>query len=67
MYIPVADAHGIVEDKILSVIYPLFDIFVIHSYIGEKGMVDIEVEKIKNILKDPLIFIIFHDETLRDS
>jgi hypothetical protein len=36
MYIPVADAHGLVDDEILSLVYPLFNIFVIHSYIGEK-------------------------------
>ena len=36
MYIPVADAHGLVENEILSLVYPLFDIFVIHSYAGEQ-------------------------------
>ncbi len=31
MYVPVADAHGLVENDILDLVYPLFNIFVIHS------------------------------------
>jgi hypothetical protein len=69
MYIPVADAHGLVDNEILSVVYPLFNIFVIHSFTGEKDMqtLKIEIEKIKRIHKESLIFIIYHDEKLRDN
>jgi hypothetical protein len=69
MYIPVADAHGLVEDDILSLVYPLFNILVIHSYIDEedKKMLKLEVVKIKRIQKRSLIFIIYHDESLRDN
>ena len=31
---PVADAHGLVEDEILERVYPLFNIFMIHSFDG---------------------------------
>jgi hypothetical protein len=63
MYIPVADAHGLVDDEILSLVYPLFNIFVIHSFTGEKDklVLNNEVEKIRKIHPKPLIFIIFHD------
>jgi hypothetical protein len=69
MYIPVADAHGVVDNDILSLVYPLFNIFVIHSFTGEKDMLTLrnELEKIKRIHKESLIFIIYHDETLRDN
>jgi hypothetical protein len=69
MYIPVADAHGLVENEILSLVYPLFNIFLIHSFIDEKDMsiLKFELNKIKQIHKEPLIFIIYHDENLRDS
>ena len=35
MYAPVADAHGLVDIKILEMVYPLFNIFVIHTFVGE--------------------------------
>jgi hypothetical protein len=31
MFVPVADAHGLVEHDILERVYPLFNIFIIHS------------------------------------
>jgi hypothetical protein len=34
MFVPVADAHGLVEDVILERVFPLFKIFMIHSSIG---------------------------------
>jgi hypothetical protein len=38
MFIPVADAHGIVDEEILNIVYPLFNIFVIHSFTGENDI-----------------------------
>ena len=34
MFVPVADAHGLVEDEILETVYPLFNIFMIHALSG---------------------------------
>jgi hypothetical protein len=34
MFVPVADAHGLVEEDILERVYPLFNIFMIHSFEG---------------------------------
>jgi hypothetical protein len=69
MYIPVADAHGLVENDMLSLVYPLFNIFVIHSFTDEKDIltVQIEIEKIQRIQKESLIFIIYHDEKLKNN
>ena len=36
IFVPVADAHGLVEDEILERVYPLFNIFMIHSYGGNE-------------------------------
>ena len=36
MFVPVADAHGLVEDDILERIYPLFNIFMIHTFSGHE-------------------------------
>ena len=36
MFVPVADAHGLVEEDILEQLYPLFNIFLIHSFVGEE-------------------------------
>ena len=36
MLVPVADAHGLVEDDILERVYPLFNIFMIHSFYGQE-------------------------------
>jgi hypothetical protein len=36
MFVPVADAHGLVEDEILERVYPLFNIFMIHSFYGHE-------------------------------
>jgi hypothetical protein len=34
MFVPVADGHGLVEDDILERVYPLFNIFIVHSFSG---------------------------------
>jgi hypothetical protein len=34
MFVPVADAHGLVEEDILERVYPLFNIFLIHAFAG---------------------------------
>jgi hypothetical protein len=34
MFVPVAEAHGLVEEDILERVYPLFNIFMIHSFSG---------------------------------
>ena len=34
MFVPVADAHGLVDDDILERVYPLFNIFMIHTLSG---------------------------------
>ncbi len=39
MYVPVADAHGLVDHDILDLVYPLFNIFVIHSFTSEKDKI----------------------------
>ena len=35
MFIPVADAHGLVCNDILKSVYSLFDIFMIHIFRGK--------------------------------
>ena len=34
MHVPVADAHGLVDEKILELVYPLFNILIIHAFSG---------------------------------
>ena len=34
MFVPVADAHGLVEEGILERVYSMFNIFLIHSFVG---------------------------------
>jgi hypothetical protein len=34
MHIPVADAHGLVDEDILERVYPIFNIFMIHALAG---------------------------------
>ena len=34
MFVPVADAHGLVEEDILEQVIPMFNIFLIHSFVG---------------------------------
>jgi hypothetical protein len=60
MYIPIADAHGLVDKEILRLVYSLFNIFVIHSFSGDKDreVLKNEVEEIQKIIDNPLIFII---------
>ncbi len=69
MYIPVADAQGLVDNEILSLMYPLFNVFCIHLFVGEKDQsaLNSELEKIRGVQKNPLIFIIFHDDSLKDN
>lgn len=66
MYVPVADAHGLVDEDIIGLVYPLFNIFVIHSFTGEndKKVVNRGIEQIRKIHRQPLIFIIYHDQNL---
>jgi hypothetical protein len=66
MYVPVADAHGLVDEDILNLVYPLFNVFVIHSFTSEndKLFLNIEISKIKKINKKLLIFVIYHDQDL---
>ena len=35
MFVPVADAHGLVEENILEKVFPMFNVFLIHYLIGE--------------------------------
>ena len=36
MFVPVADAHGLVDDKILEIFFPLFNIFMVHTFVGKE-------------------------------
>jgi hypothetical protein len=47
MYVPIADAHGLVEEEILELVYPFFNIFMIHAFVGPKH----DAELIKQITK----------------
>lgn len=38
MHVPVADAHGLVDEKILELVYPLFNIFIIHVFSGSDNL-----------------------------
>lgn len=69
MFVPVADAHGLVEEDILEQVYQMFNIFLIHSFIGEEheAVVMTQINKIHQSSKDPLIFLIIHDEGRKDS
>jgi hypothetical protein len=37
MNVPVADAHGLVDEEILELVYPLFKIFIIHAFSGSEN------------------------------
>jgi hypothetical protein len=69
MYVPVADAHGLVDEDILRLVYPLFDIYIIHSFTGDENKIALkrEVDEIKKIQNNPLIIIIYHDLDLLES
>ena len=69
MFVPVADAHGLVEENILERVYPMFDIFLIHSFSGKEheDLVKKHVAKINKIKKNTLIFLIIHDEARKDN
>ena len=69
MFVPVADAHGLVEDNILEKVFPMFNVFLIHSLIGEdhEAIVKRQIDKILQSQEHPLIFLIRHDEGRKDS
>ena len=69
MFVPVADAHGLVEDNILEKVFPMFNVFLIHSLIGEdhEAIVKRQIDKILQSQEHPLIFLIGHDEGRKDS
>ena len=66
MYVPVADAHGLVDKDLLNLVYPLFNIFVIHSFTSENDQMVLktEIEKIRLIQSKALIFIMYHDQSM---
>ena len=51
IFVPVADAHGLVDDDILERVYPMFDIFLIYSFSGKEheDLVKKHVAKINKI------------------
>ena len=69
MFVPVADAHGLVELEILEQLYPMFNIFMIHSFVGAEHQVIVKehITLIHQRSKNPLIILILHDESKRDS
>ena len=69
MFVPVADAHGLVEDDILERVYPLFKIFMIHSSIGDDNQQVAlkQISKIRVAIENPLIFLIIHDENRKED
>ena len=38
IHVPVADAHGLVDEEILELVYPLFNIFIIHVMSGSENL-----------------------------
>ena len=69
MHIPVAEAHGLVQESILEILYPLFNVFLIHIFKGEEHMKVLErhTQKIQEERSDSLIIVIVHDENKRDN
>ena len=69
MFVPVADAHGLVEEDILERVYPLFNIFMIHSFEGSEHqkVVKKHIADIHRKSKNPLIFLIIHNEGKSDN
>jgi hypothetical protein len=57
------------EDEILELVYPLFNIFMIHSFIGHEHqeVANKQINKINQSIKNPLIFLIIHDESRKDN
>jgi hypothetical protein len=49
LFVPVADAHGLVEEEILEKVYPMFNIFMIHSFKGadHQAIVNRQITKIQ--------------------
>ena len=58
MFVPVADAHGLVDEDILERVYPMFNIFLIHSFAGAEHQAKVKQQIIKINQKThyPLIF-----------
>ena len=69
MHVPVADAHGLVDEEILELVYPLFNIFLIHAFSGSKNLKIVmkQISIIKKHSKNPLIFVITHDSDRSDN
>ncbi len=42
MNVPVADAHGLVDKQILEMTFSLFNIFLIHTFVGQEHQRDLE-------------------------
>jgi len=68
MFVPVADAHGLVDYDILERVYPLFNIFIVHTLSGleHQEVANKQIKKIRQAIKDPLIFMIIHDERRKE-
>jgi hypothetical protein len=49
MHVPVADGHGLVDEEILELVYPMFNIFIIHVMSGSENLkiVEKQISKIK--------------------
>jgi hypothetical protein len=47
MFVPVADAHGLVDEDILEHVYPMFNIFLIHSFVGEEHQAVVKLQILK--------------------
>ena len=64
-----ADAHGLVEDDILESVYPMFNIFIIHTFKGEehKENANRHIKKIKEKVINPLIFMIIHEDDKKNN
>ena len=69
MFVPVADAHGLVDNDILQCVYPLFNIFMIHTLSGleHQEVAKTQITKIRQLTENPLIFLIIHDEISKDN
>jgi hypothetical protein len=68
MFVPVADAHGLVDDEILERVYPLFNIFIIQTLSGldHQEVANKQITIIRQTIENPLIFLIIHDERRKE-
>jgi hypothetical protein len=69
MFVPVADAHGLVDDEILERVYPLFNIFIIHTLSGleHQKFANKQIIKIRLVTVNPLILLIIHEERRKEK